>query len=215
MLPRVLVLFAAAFAAAGSAHAQNLVSNGGFESPDISGIQFFGGSSLGGWTSAGGTAGGSGYVDSGFVYNTGALPGPLAYQGSQYLYLNNAAQSGVTLSQSVNVVAGDPYRLSFAHNGISYLNGTVGVSLGPMSFGSFAVSASQNTWSLHLFNFVATSGGPLSLVFESLGGAVTLDEVSLVSLAPVVAVPEPEVYLSLLGGLVVLTGHANRRRRQE
>lgn len=190
----------------GAASAQNLVFNGGFENPSVGAaeVQFFSGTTLGGWTSTGGLFGGSGYITSNFNYNFGTLQGPLSYEGSQYLYLNNAAQAGVVLSQTLSLVAGTPYTLSFAQAGIGTLGaGAVNVSVG--SFLSQSFAAAGNDWQVRSVNFTPSASGLATLSFTSQGGAVTLDAVA------VSAVPEPEVAQLLALGLL-LVGHVARRR---
>jgi hypothetical protein len=81
-----------------------------------------------------------------------------------------------------------------------------------LSLTSTGVGHTGNIWSLHSFTFTAGVGPSTTLSFlaagnsDGLGGS--LDDVS------VTAVPEPETYALLLGGLA-LVGFSARRRSEK
>jgi len=202
-------LFVAALLASAPALSQaapNLVVNGSFESP----------------AQATGTYG---------FYSTFPGPGILGWFTPEVEVRNNvvgAAQDGNNfveldshsnswIGQSVATIIGQVYNLSFWYspragvgadsNGISlYLDNDLEVSLT-----GNGINHTGNVWSNYSTTFTATSGST-SLLFaavgnsDSLGGS--LDNVS------VTAVPEPETYAMLLGGLV-LVGFGSRRRSEK
>lgn len=79
----------------------------------------------------------------------------------------------------------------------SELNGTTGFVLGPTEFSFFGVKATGNgVFTLHLFG-------------EAFKGAIYSGNVT------VTAVPEPEIYAMMLGGLLMLGEIARRKQRQK
>lgn len=194
------LLAAAVSLAAFGAQANELVTNGSFES--ITGSNPVGGyrvvnagaTDISGWT-VGGTSvdiinGAYGAISGNSIDMLGS-PGP----GS--------------LSQTLSTVVGQTYVLSFdvSYNGGSYKDIGVSPAGGAQTF--FTGASPFNHYTLQ---YTATSAST-QLAFFSTGGAnysgAVLDNVS------VAAVPEPETYAMLLAGLGLMGGIARRRRNKQ
>lgn len=185
--------------------AVNLIHNGGFESP----VQ---------------TAGTWAIYDNIADWNTLAGVGVevrnnvvgSAHSGNNFVELD--AVSNGWIAQTFATITGQDYNLSFWYspradvgansNGIEvYLNNDMQIGLT-----STGVGHSGNVWSQHSFTFTAGEGPLTTLSFfatgksDGLGGS--LDDVS------VTAVPEPETYALLLGGLA-LVGFSTRKRSEK
>lgn len=183
------------------AAAANLVVNGDFETPAVPtspGYVCFSNSIDSGWTSAG--THGSCYI----AQNTGPF-GP-AYEGSQYMYVNDYAIAGTVLSQSLSLVGGTTYRLTFAQGGAPVTDPSAGLAV---QFGSasLAIDPRDASWKVFSLTYTPSLSGTELLSFSSTtAGAVTLDAVS------VVAVPEPASVAMLLMGLLGVGAIARRAR---
>lgn len=202
MLRMMLAASAVALVPA-SASAADLVTNGGFEAPDVSNpcCSTVPPDALPGWS-----------VNSGNVnvvngtYASGA--GNLAYEGDQYLDL--VGQGGVgSISQIVSTVAGQVYNLTFAYSH----NLFTGLASASASFaidglnGVVTHNGGSNVnlnWQTYSGSFVA-SGASATLTFTNLAGGgnegIFLDAVSVET-----AVPEPAVWLTMLLGFGAIGG---------
>ncbi|MCW2339059.1 hypothetical protein M2337_003292 [Sphingobium sp. B2D3A] len=207
---------AVALALTGPAMAANLVTNGGFESGSFSGWSL---SNVGGGTAPVVIAYGQG---SG--YPTGAygesIPAP-AGGGTYGAYFSSDTANPDSLSQSVNVVAGVSYYLSFDYfvplNGygnpfdasLQFLIDDVPAGLS-LTAGSVSGTTPQ-TWYTFTTQFTATNSGPANLKFNFFGDGSTAADfvVDNVSMA---AVPEPATWALMIGGFA-LAGMQLRRRR--
>lgn len=187
--------------------APNLIVNGSFESPaiasgDLAFLSTFPGPDLSGW-----------FTPAVEVRNN--LVGA-AQEGSNFVELDVSSNSWI--AQSFATTAGQAYNLSFwyspragvasSSNGISaFLNGDEEVTLS-----GNGTNHNGNVWANFNTTFIAGPGSVTSLAFlavgtsDGLGGS--LDNVS------VTAVPEPETYALLLGGLA-LVGFSARRRSEK
>lgn len=123
-----------------------------------------------------------------------------------------------TLSQTVSLVAGQKYTFGFDYylpqNGYNNPNNaTFSASLAGVPFETFALgSEAPITWTSTSASrtFVANTSGDFQFTFSGNGYTakdVVIDRVFLTS-----AVPEPEAWAMMIGGLGVI-GFASRRRR--
>lgn len=208
-----IVTFMALAACSTMSSATELLTNGGFEQPAVSGTCCTTSPTdpLPGWLVT---------PDINVVIGTfQSSAGNLAKEGNQYLDL--VGQSGTGgISQSFATVLGQMYTLSFwySHN---LFNSAVGSASGSFSVGSLNGIVSHSTgsnsnldWQRYSGNFTGT-GSPLTLSFNNLTGGraegLLLDQVSVRA-----AVPEPGTWLQLLLGFGVIGGTmrvARRRRR--
>jgi len=193
---------AALLAAPLLASAANLVQNGSFENNVQGNGSWNIYSSLSGWT---GTPN---------IELRDNVAGQ-AYDGVNFVELDTTANSG--MFQDVATSAGSHYTLSFAYsarpntgntNDINVLwNGSLVSALG----GSNATSV--NNWSVFSIDVIGGVGATSRLVFnaaglsDSYGGS--LDAVSVTS-----AVPEPQTYALLLGGVCAVFFVGSRRKKR-
>jgi choice-of-anchor C domain-containing protein len=190
--------------AANPAHAADFITNGSFEQGTAPGsftTVNAGGSNITGWTVV------SGSVDYiGSYWN--------AEDGSRSIDL--AGNSYGTLSQIVNLVAGQAYQLSFflsANPDRSVYPRSTNVSIDGMTQ-QFDYSGSPTKtdmgWLRYTWDFVASTDGPSTLSFTALntGNAYgpALDNVMLS------AVPEPTTWALMIFGFMAV-GFSMRRRR--
>ncbi len=134
--PLLLVLFC--LLSAPAAHAQNLVTNGDFETPNLGGgsTTYFAGHSFGGWV-----------VDSGTV-DFGALW--QAASGSQSVDMDGIGGSAGTIYQDIPTSASTPYQLTFAlagNFGSGPLVKTIEVFWGTTSLGTFTFDITGKSFS--------------------------------------------------------------------
>ncbi|MBS0360963.1 MAG: PEPxxWA-CTERM sorting domain-containing protein [Proteobacteria bacterium] len=179
---------AMALAAGASAHAQNLITNGSFESFD------------------------AGWADGNFVTGSG-FNGITAQDGDLFLGLG-CTQTDCTTSQTVSDNAGDTLQLSYFHisdggtpNDFSALwNGVV------IEGSQLLDSPDQRAtgWVQYTFNVTATGTDTLTFAGRNVPSWDGVDNVSLTSVAP--GVPEPASWALMIGGFG-LAGAALRRRR--
>jgi hypothetical protein len=183
-------LFAVICLLAGQAPAADLVSNGSFEGlsvPASPGYSCFSGSAAAGWIHSAGLHG-SCYI----LGNTGGWGA--AYNGTQFMYLNDFGTAGTSIEQTLGLTAGTTYLLSFA------VGGFPGTPVGQLNveLGSFSTTVTQadSGWSYYDFLVTPASTGSAALRFTSLSNAsVTIDAVSVAS------VPEPAAALMWALGL--------------
>jgi choice-of-anchor C domain-containing protein len=139
-------------------------------------------------------------------------------QGVRSLDMNGT--SAATISQTVTLLPGSTYQLSFAMAGnpdtgadLKTMEVSVGTAfLENFSFNAATTSRTNMGWVTHTRTFVADATNP-SLQFRSTmagSGGPALDDVSIV-LVPS-AVPEPSTVALVSGGLLALAGFARRRR---
>lgn len=194
------VLLAAPLLAAAS----NLVANGSFESDAMAGGSWSTFQNLSGWT--GGPAG---------IELRNNVAGA-AFDGVNFVELDTAQNS--SMFQDIGTTQGQAYTLSFAYSareGIAGSSNGIEVLWNGLSQGVFTQAGAPvgHVWgvvSLALTGALQTSTLTFRAVgtSDSFGGS--LDAVSLVS-----AVPEPQTWALVLGGLGAIGFIARRRRPRE
>lgn len=151
--------------AVGAARAQNLLTNGSFESPVVpdGSFQNFNSGSTGipGWTVTGPAGKGVSVVSGDYTNGSFSFP---AEDGSQWLDLTgDASNDAEGVSQSVSTVAGQTYTLSFwvgnLSGGIWGIASSVGLSINGTPVENFTNSTpgSTQTWQQFFYSFIATS----------------------------------------------------------
>jgi hypothetical protein len=209
------------------ARAATLLTNGSFELP-VAPVGSFttipvGSSLLTGWSVIGPAGTAVSPVNGTFSQSGVSFP---AQDGVQWLDLTgNGSNSTEGVSQSVGTTTGNLYQVSYfvgntTGGGIFGTSSTVNVQVnGAQTFSdsNSTVSPTTQNWAQFTHTFVAT-GASTTLAFINGDPAGDnnngLDNVVLLDLGPVVgAVPEPETYALMLGGLALL-GFTSRRRKQ-
>ncbi|WP_262408638.1 PEPxxWA-CTERM sorting domain-containing protein [Sphingomonas sp. JC676] len=223
MSKKIAFAVVAALTVAAPASAQNLVTNGSFESG-------FGGWLLG--NVGGGTApvvipygSPSGYPGGAF----GEPIGPNAVMtlspdptGANVAYFSSDTANPDSLTQTINLVAGTTYNIGFDYyapaNGIANPNdATLAFLINGLSVGSTLTAGSgagtpAQTWFNFNTSFVAMASGPASLTFEFRGLGVTAADFAIDRVYAIAAVPEPAAWGMMIGGFG-MAGMAVRRRR--
>ena len=220
-------IFVGLFLVTSVAHAATLLTNGSFETPVVPVGSFssfaVGSSAITGWTVVGPAGTSVSPVNGTFTQNGVAF---IAQDGVQWLDLtgfNINSTEGV--AQTVGTTVGNLYQLSYfvgntTGGGIFGTSSTVNVSVtGVATFSdtNSTVSPTAQNWQQFTHTFVAAATSTV-LQFSNSDPATDnnngLDNVVLLDLGPAVgAVPEPDTYAMLLGGLGLL-GFMARRRQQ-
>ena len=172
------------------AYGANLVQNGSFESPPISADYLcFTNSTILSWTSTAGAGHGSCYINDG----TGGFP--IAFVGSQFMYVNDFGDVATSVQQSLSLTAGLSYSLTFASSGLG--GGTAGLNLALGTFTASIAPRVATAWQTYSYVYTPATTGIAVLKFTSAtSGVVSIDAVS-VDVSPV---PEPSTSLLLAGG---------------
>ena len=212
---RYAVLFGAAMSLSLTASAAPF-TNGSFENPgmnttfiDITAPNL----APTGWV-AGGTLGNAAL----FYEKTGAFVNVVAKEGSYLVGFGGNSQTGATLSQTFDTVAGDSYTVDFFINAQqlgsgpqSYLMEALnGASVIDSVSGSIPVST---VWQAHSLSFIAAASSSTIRFTDTSNGAAAgsinwaLDDVKVTSVS---SVPEPETWALLLAGMGLIG--ALRRR---
>lgn len=195
-----LIASAALLASIGSAHAVNLVVNGGFESvtqrPGTWGVY----KAIDGWT----TASGSGIEIRDRVRGS-------AFEGSNFAELDSHRNS--TMQQTLATVAGQSYTLSFeyaARPGVASSSNPISVWWDDLLLGTAVASGighKDNVWTTYAFTVLGTGSDVLRFgavgKSDSYGGSL-----DAVAVSPV---PEPATVAMLAGGLALVAVAARRR----
>ncbi|WP_295992342.1 PEP-CTERM sorting domain-containing protein [Rugamonas sp.] len=194
-----------------AASAADLVTNGSFDGGNT------------GWTITDGAVS---------IGPLSAYAGCCGVDGSTYPYGPNAAffgggqEAGGTLSQTLSTVLNQTYTVTFQYgaiaaanpqtllvgveNGASYMSG--GISLAGGTVGAIGTTDQTHLVSPYTFTFTAL-GANTTLFFKDTSINSNNTDGIVDSVAVTAAVPEPETYAMLLGGLG-LVGFMARRRRQ-
>jgi hypothetical protein len=189
----------AALAFAVQAHASTVVFSDNFDT-DATGLNLV----PAGWTVTDGTVD---IIGAGSSWDY--APG-----NGHYIDLDGTTNSAGTLTESLNLVAGQSYQLSFSLAGshVAGIGGnteSVTVSVGGSALGSPIVVSRNDAFQTYTFSFVAATAGPVALSFKD----DSHDNVgALLDNVQVSAVPEPASVAMMLAGLGLM-GVAARRRR--
>lgn len=181
---------AMALVASVSANAAELVTNGGFETGDLSG-----------WTHSGGFAGVQ-------------CPGPsFAVNSGNCSYFDGNIGANSVLSQIVATVSGQSYDYSFWLQSDGRTPNSFTASLGGVVLASLSNVAAAGYTHFAGTVVAASSNATLSFGFRNDPGFLFFDDVSLVSGAA--AIPEPASWALMLAGFMGAGAaiRANRRRR--
>ena len=204
------LLAAAAISFVPAAASAQLVTNGGFEDPVVSGpcCSTVPPDSLTGWTATPNVN-----VVNGTFSSAGGVN--LAYEGNQYLDLVGQGGTG-SISQDISLMDGVVYTLTFAYSHNLFSPNSATSASAAFSIGTLTGTVFHDTgdnsnldWQIFTGNFIA---GPTStLNFTNLTGGVNegilLDAVSITQ-----AVPEPATWAMMLFGFGAV-GFAMRRRK--
>ena len=202
----------ALLAISGTAHADNLLVNGSFESPSIAGYNYIfypsGSNAITGWTATG----------AGETQNTRTEFLPAA-DGFQWVDLTgNIGYDKGLISDAVATEIGSTYRLSFFLGDYApFGSSTVSVKFnnGPATLFTNVYQSGTMDWEQKSFDWIADATSVRISFTGVANGALSnnlgigLDGVGLEKVA--VAVPEPETYALMLAGLGLVGAMARRR----
>jgi hypothetical protein len=127
------------------------------------------------------------------------------------MYLNRNLRAGITLKQAVILIRDATYELNFSLAGLDqHPGGTLFVSIGSTPLMIASTPDSSSAWVQKATSFSHSSdSGWYDLTFTSATtGAINIDNVSLV----MTAVPEPDTWLLLGAGMVLVPLVAARSR---
>lgn len=211
----------------GSAQAQNLLQDAGFETTSIAFVNrnIGGGTSFAyplgyynGWTYAGRAESGSGLVNGSSTNGILAFGQPTGYGGRQYAFL----QASSTLSQSFTTSTAGILNISWleaSRSGNITIPDTgeqrYRVQIDGVVYGESSTLTGQNFRSLSLTSAVPVAAGNHTLTFAGLSRpshTAFIDNVS-VTLAPLAAVPEPETWALTTMGIGLMGALLRRRKR--
>jgi hypothetical protein len=186
----VVAALAICLCLAPAAFAQNLLTNGSFETGDFTG-----------WTT-GGNFGATGVTTGAFYAYSGAE------DGNFYAYLGPVG-SDASLSQTLTTVAGAQYTISFWFASVGdnpsdfsvYWDGTQLLSLTNPNTGS--------NWTQYTFTGTGTGSDTLTFNFRDDPAYMALDNVSVTENQP--TVPEPSSFLLLGTGVLGIGGFVRRK----
>ncbi|MBN8819236.1 MAG: PEPxxWA-CTERM sorting domain-containing protein [Sphingomonas sp.] len=232
IVARALALGALMFASA-QGQAANLLTNGGFEQPDIGGYLFLnpGSTTITGWT-VGAQAGSAAGTQVQFTDNSAfASYGVVGSEGGQFLDLTGGVgRGGGVVSDGFATLAGVQYSVAFdlgaffVRNAGSYGDATVDLFIDGALVQSFtnvmSLSGVGSDWERKVYSFTGTGAAMTIGLYSSLSTSssnlgVGLDNVVVEQLAtpPVSsAVPEPASWALMIAGLGAV-GVSMRRRR--
>jgi hypothetical protein len=221
----LLPLAAAALSVAGPACAQNLVTNGSFETGNFAS-----------WTlgqAGGGTAPVVVQYGQASNYPTGpfgeAIPvdnaAGLSPDGAgQYTaYFSSDTANAHTLTQTINMVAGTTYNLGFDfYAPFNGYNNPFDASLSLVIDGATVATATAGSvagtppgvWQTFNTSFVAAATGAASLVFEFRGLGTPAADFAIDRVYAVAAVPEPAAWAMMIFGFGAVGGALRSRRKR-
>lgn len=192
---------------AGGANAANLFENGSFESPGGAGNHILPGGStfVTGWTTV---LNGVEYFDA--TSYGGASDGVMIVDLADYVY------SAGGIEQTVDTVAGTAYEVNFAAG--NYLGfgrtgtGVVKVTIDGVtqSFDTAVATSAATTWKQVSFEFTATQSQTTVRFWNDQNANSYFALIDGVGMTP--AVPEPETWALLAGGLGLVGWAAYRKR---
>ena len=187
----VVALAVALMFSAPKTFAQNLLTNGSFETNDFSG-----------WTTGGNfedtfTETGAFYVFSG------------AQDGLYYAAMGPVGSDG-TLSQTISDIAGQHYTFSFWFNAVGDDPSDFSANWNGTNLLALTDPNTGGTWTQYSYNVVGTGSDTIQFAFRDDPGYMALDNVS-VSAAGGGSAPEPSSILLLGTGILGLGGVARRK----
>ena len=227
-----------------NASAVSLFTNPSFENPVLSNAgearNFAAGSNIGGWSVVGGGAFSSVLlINTPYTENNsnGAQPGPIVFNAGDALNavdLTGSVNQGPTagISQTVNLVVGHTYSLSFLlgkqnstnfYQGNASLNLSINGGASTLFTNSTAPVLNSIVWEQkNASNYVATQASTtFTFLNASPGGSgpgltnyVGLDLVNLNDITPTATVPEPGAVALLVTSATLGLGVIARRRRK-
>ena len=189
----VVVALAVAFTlTAPKTFAQNLLSNGSFETGDFTG-----------WTTGGN------FQDT-FVENTPFYQYTTAQDGSFYAVLGPVGSDG-TLSQTFSDTSGAHYSFSFWFASVGDNPSDFSVSWDGTQLLSLTNPNTGTAWSQYSYSVTGTGSDTIQFAFRDDPGYMALDNVSVSQSGGTGATPEPSSFI-LMGSGVLAFGAMVRRK---